>query len=76
MLVGKRTATMNEPWLLWSLLFGSIGLGYIAYGRRQKRLVPFLSGLALMAFPYFIDGAFFLVLTGLLLMGVPLVVKT
>jgi hypothetical protein len=28
--------TMNESWLLWGLLFGSIGLGFFMYGRKQS----------------------------------------
>ncbi len=43
--------------IVWSTLFGAIGVGYFIYGRKQKRLVPFISGIALMVVPYFIDGA-------------------
>jgi hypothetical protein len=39
---------MNETNLLWGLLFGSVGLGFFVYGRRQKAVVPFLCGLGLM----------------------------
>jgi hypothetical protein len=42
---------MNESWLLWGLLFGSIGLGYFIYGKRQRAVVPLVCGLALMIFP-------------------------
>ena len=66
---------MNEAWLLWGLLFGSIGLGYIIYGRRQKNIVPFLSGLALLAFPYFVSGILALIVIGLVLMLAPFVIK-
>jgi len=34
------------------LLFGSISLGFFVYGKKQQKFVPFLCGLALMAFPY------------------------
>ena len=33
---------MSGTWLLWGLLFGSIGLGYVIYGRKQKNIVAFL----------------------------------
>src|SRR5205807_726702 len=42
--------------LLWGLLFGSIGLGFFVYGRRQKRVVPLACGVALMVFPYFVSN--------------------
>ena len=35
---------MDTSSLLWGLLFGSIGLGFFVYGRRQKRFVPQASG--------------------------------
>lgn len=58
-------------WLLWSLLFGSIGMGFFLYGKKQQRLVPLLCGLALMIFPYFVHGAILLVTVGLALMIIP-----
>jgi len=64
---------MNEAWLLWGLLFGSIGLGYVIYGRKQKNNVAFLSGLALIAFPYFVSGTLALVGVGILLICVPFI---
>ena len=39
---------MEASWLLWGLLFGSIGLGYAIYGRKQQHLVAFLCGLGLI----------------------------
>jgi hypothetical protein len=66
---------MNESWLLWGLIFGSIGLGYIIYGRRQKNIVLFLAGLALLAFPYFVSGTFALIAIGLILIFVPFIIK-
>jgi hypothetical protein len=66
---------MNESWLIWGLLFGSIGLGYVIYGRRQKNIVPFLSGLALIAFPYFVPNTFALIAIGILLILIPFFIK-
>lgn len=58
---------MNEAWLLWGMLFGAIGLGMLIYGRKQKAPVPFICGLSLMAFPYFVADTFYLILIGTLL---------
>jgi hypothetical protein len=57
--------------LLWGVLFGSIGLGFVIYGRRQRAVVPLLCGFALMAFPYFISNTIWLVIIGVALMAIP-----
>ena len=62
---------MNTATLLWGLLFGSIGLGFFVYGRRQKAVVPLLAGLALMIFPYFIANTIALVTVGIALIAIP-----
>jgi len=60
-----------QGWLLWGLLFGSIGLGYFIYGRKQSAVVPLVCGLALMVFPYFVSNMMLLVGVGAVLMAVP-----
>jgi len=57
--------------LLWGLLFGSIGLGYFIYGRKQGAAVPLVCGLALMVFPYFVSNVFLLLGIGVALMAIP-----
>lgn len=66
---------MNESWLLWGLLFGSMGLGFFVYGKRQKAIVPLVCGLALMIFPYFVSDTIPLVGIGIMLMAVPYFVR-
>jgi hypothetical protein len=61
--------------LLWGLLFGSIGLGFLIYGRKQRAVVPLLSGLALMIFPYFVSNIFLLVTVGIVLIAIPYFVR-
>ncbi|MEJ2464608.1 MAG: hypothetical protein P8045_02760 [Candidatus Thiodiazotropha sp.] len=34
--------------LLWVVLFGAIGLGYLTYGRRQGALLPLFIGITLI----------------------------
>jgi hypothetical protein len=53
------------------LLFGSIGLGYFIYGKKQKAVVPLVCGLALMLFPYFVSNVLLLVGIGALLAAIP-----
>jgi len=62
---------MNTSSLLWGLLFGSIGLGFVIYGRKQRAVVSLLCGLALMTFPYFVSNSILLVVIGVGLMAIP-----
>ncbi|MGC1520820.1 MAG: hypothetical protein WA803_04705 [Steroidobacteraceae bacterium] len=57
--------------LLWGLLFGSIGLGFFIYGKKQKRVAPLVCGLVLMIFPYFISNTILLVALGIALVALP-----
>lgn len=61
--------------LLWSVLFGGIGGGFFIYGRRQKRIIPLLSGIGLMVFPYFVTGTFSILTVGSMLMALPYFVR-
>ena len=52
-------------------MFGSIGLGYLIYGRKQRAVVPLLCGLALMIYPYFVANTILLVVIGAALIAIP-----
>jgi hypothetical protein len=62
---------MDAATLVWGMVFGSIGVGYFIYGKRQSALVPLVCGLLLMVFPYFFSSAWAIVLVGLVLMAIP-----
>ena len=62
-------------WLLWSVLFGSVGLGYFVYGKKEQAGVPLVCGLALMVFPYFVSNTILVVAVGILLMVIPYFVR-
>jgi len=62
---------MNTTQLLLGAIFSSIGLGYFLYGKKQKMIVPFIVGLVLMIFPYFIESNTLLGGIGLLLSAAP-----
>ena len=61
--------------MLWSVLFGGIGIGYFIYGKKQKAVVPLLVGLALFVFPYFMPNVTLLLLVGLVLVAIPYFIK-
>ena len=46
----------NASTLMWGVLFGSIGLGFFVYGKKQKTITPFFCGIGLMTIPYFISN--------------------
>ena len=57
--------------LIFSVLFGSIGVGYFIYGKKQQRLVPLLAGVGLCALPYFLPNPYAAVIVGLILTAAP-----
>ena len=67
---------MNQALLLWGLLFGSIGIGFFLYGRKQKRPVPLVCGIVLMIYPYFVPSTIWLIVIGVVLCALPYFVRT
>jgi hypothetical protein len=61
--------------LLWGVLFGSIGFGFFLYGRKQKKVVPLITGIVLCVVPYFIANVYALVIVGVILMAIPFIVR-
>ncbi len=45
---------MSTSALLWGVLFGSVGLGFFTYGKKQKAVVPLVCGLGLMTCLYLV----------------------
>jgi len=61
--------------LVWGVVFGAIGYGFFSYGRKQKAIVPLLTGITLFVFPYFISNVYMLVVVGIALMALPYFVR-
>ena len=57
------------------LLFGSIGMGFFVYGKKQGKLVPLICGLALMIYPYFISNTVIVIVVGIFLTVIPYFVR-
>ena len=66
---------MDQATILWGLLFGSIGVGFFLYGKKQKKVVPLACGVLLIVFPYAVTDVLALVGIGAVLMVVPFVVR-
>ena len=61
--------------LIWGVLFGAIGLGFLTYGRRQRAIVPLIAGVVLLLIPYFIPNVYLLVAAGAVTMAVPYFIR-
>ncbi|TXH04042.1 MAG: hypothetical protein E6R07_08865 [Nevskiaceae bacterium] len=61
--------------LLWGVLFGSIGLGYFIYGRKQQKPVPLVCGLLLMGYTFFVSDPWLTVAIGGALSALPVFIR-
>ena len=66
---------MSTSLLVLGVIFGSVGLGYFLYGKKQRAVVPLVSGLALMVVPYFISNTVGLVLVGVVISAIPYFIR-
>jgi hypothetical protein len=62
---------MDSSTLLWGLLYGSIGMGYFVYGKKQGRFAALISGVGLIIFPYFVSNVWLSIVIGIALMALP-----
>ena len=65
----------SESMIIWGMVFGSIGLGFFIYGKKQKKIIPLVVGLALFVFPYFIADITMLMIVGAILIVLPYFVR-
>jgi hypothetical protein len=60
---------------IWSIGFGIIGIGYFSIGKRRDQPAFLYSGIALMIFPYFIEGLIANIVIGVTLALTPFILK-
>ena len=65
----RIACVVDTAWFMWSSLISLIGMAVFVYGRRQRRGTPFIVGVALMIYPYFVSSTWALVGIGALLLG-------
>lgn len=61
--------------LIWGMVFGAVGLGFVSYGKRQKAIVPLFSGVGLLMLPFFLSNVYMLVMAGIILLALPYFVR-
>jgi hypothetical protein len=59
----------NANFLFASLIWGSVGMGYFIYGKKQSSWAPMIGGVLMMAASYFVGSALLMSLVCLGLMG-------
>lgn len=60
----------SPSFLFASLIWGSIGLGYFIYGKKQQSLIPMVAGIVMMGVSYFVGSALLMSLICVVLMAV------
>jgi hypothetical protein len=66
---------MDANSIFVGMVTGAIGAGYLLYGKKQAKLTPAICGILLMAYSYFTDNVWILLIVGLALVVAPWVIK-
>jgi len=61
--------------LISSIVFGSVGVGYFIYGKKQQQVIPMITGIALCVYPYFMSNLYASVIVGTILVVVPWLIR-
>ena len=61
----------SVAFMLWGLLFSSIGFGFLIYGKKQKHLPTLICGSVLLISPYLITNTYLLVFLGVIVTAIP-----
>ena len=66
---------MDATTLFAGLILGSIGLGFIVFGRKQKNPVALVCGVVLCGMPYFLSNLLVLILASIVAIALPFIIK-
>jgi len=55
------------------VVFSVVGMGYFSYGKKSKRLLMTIFGIALMGYSYFVAGTVYIILIGVGLSALPFI---
>ena len=62
---------MDFGTLMWSFVFGTIGMGMFMYGKKAGRPLPLFAGAGLLVIPYFITHVVIMIIVCGALTAVP-----
>ena len=57
------------------MIFATIGMGYVIYGRKQRHGIALISGVALCVLPYLVSDILLITLMGVGVMVLPFLFK-
>jgi len=60
---------ISAHFLVASLIWGSVGVGFFIYGKKQQSLVPLFGGLLLIGISYFIESALYMSLAAIAILA-------
>lgn len=60
---------IDSNFLFASLFWGSVGVGYWIYGKRQKAMMPMIGGVAMIVASYFVGSWFWMSLLCMAMMA-------
>jgi hypothetical protein len=66
---------MDATMLFLGIFIGSIGVGYFIYGKKQRKVMPTLSGIGLIILPYVLSNPVILTISCLILAAAPFLVN-
>ncbi|HEX4794688.1 MAG TPA: hypothetical protein VH370_12885 [Humisphaera sp.] len=66
---------MDTTTLLLGIVFGAVGLGYVAYAKNVGQPLPAIMGLGLMIVPYFISNVLLLTIVCVAMMAIPFLLR-
>jgi len=58
--------------LFLGLLFGAVGTVYLALAKREGNVTYLFCGIALILYPYFVDGVFLTIAIGFVIAVIPI----
>ena len=61
--------------MMWGILFGGIGLGFIIYGKKQHAIVPLVTGILLSVYTFFVTSTALIIIIGVVLIAIPYFVR-
>lgn len=66
---------MDSTQLFLGLIFGSVGMGFFVYGKKQGKMMALISGVALCVIPYAVSNTILLTIIGIFLVALPFVFR-
>ena len=72
-ILNNLTGSYTKGSIIAMVIFSVIGLGYLTYGKKSQQLLILICGIALMGYPYLVDGTVYIILIGVGLSALPFI---